>query len=133
MRLDSIALARLQTQNVSSGLFPRLIAEGKLTPDNHSEVEPPLPIPNRVVKRLSADDSADYLCESRTLSGTHEDKCPTLGGAFAFGLTDAALRSARRHKVHPRQDQSGVRFRFCDLGRIGRLARSPICGRAFIF
>ena len=28
-------------------------------PDNHSEVEPPLPIPNRVVKRLSADDSAD--------------------------------------------------------------------------
>ena len=31
----------------------------RLTPDNHSEVEPPLPIPNRVVKRFSADDSAD--------------------------------------------------------------------------
>ena len=27
-------------------------------PDGHSEVEPPLPIPNRIVKRLSADDSA---------------------------------------------------------------------------
>src|SRR5690606_38491777 len=26
---------------------------------DHSEVEPPLPIPNRSVKRLSADDSAD--------------------------------------------------------------------------
>ncbi len=28
-------------------------------PDDHSEVVPPLPIPNRTVKRLSADDSAD--------------------------------------------------------------------------
>ena len=28
-------------------------------PDNHSEVVPLLPIPNRTVKRLSADDSAD--------------------------------------------------------------------------
>ena len=25
----------------------------------HSELDPPLPIPNRAVKRLSADDSAD--------------------------------------------------------------------------
>ena len=28
-------------------------------PDDHSELEPPLPIPNRTVKRLHADDSAD--------------------------------------------------------------------------
>ena len=28
-------------------------------PDDHSEVVPLLPIPNRTVKRLSADDSAD--------------------------------------------------------------------------
>jgi antitoxin component of MazEF toxin-antitoxin module len=27
-------------------------------PDDHSELEPPLPIPNRTVKRLHADDSA---------------------------------------------------------------------------
>ena len=27
-------------------------------PDDHSELVPPLPIPNRTVKRLSADDSA---------------------------------------------------------------------------
>ena len=26
-------------------------------PDDHSKVVPPLPIPNRIVKRLSADDS----------------------------------------------------------------------------
>jgi hypothetical protein len=30
-------------------------------------VVPLLPIPNRTVKRLSADDSADCPCESRTL------------------------------------------------------------------
>ena len=28
-------------------------------PDDHSELVPPLPIPNRTVKRLHADDSAD--------------------------------------------------------------------------
>jgi hypothetical protein len=28
-------------------------------PDDHSESVPPLPIPNRTVKRLRADDSAD--------------------------------------------------------------------------
>ena len=27
-------------------------------PDDHSELEPPLPIPNRTVKRFRADDSA---------------------------------------------------------------------------
>ena len=43
-------------------------------PDDNSELAPPLPIPNRAVKRLSADDSTDYPCESRTLSGTHEEK-----------------------------------------------------------
>ena len=28
-------------------------------PDDHSELEPPLPIPNRTVKRYRADDSAE--------------------------------------------------------------------------
>ena len=33
--------------------------EQPVMPDDHSEVVPLLPIPNRTVKRLSADDSAD--------------------------------------------------------------------------
>ena len=41
----------------------------KLMSGGHSEVVPLLPIPNRTVKRLRADDSADYPCESRTLPG----------------------------------------------------------------
>ena len=32
----------------------------------HSELVPRLPIPNRTVKRLCADDSVDYPCESRS-------------------------------------------------------------------
>ena len=33
--------------------------EQKVMPDDHSEVVPLLPIPNRTVKRFCADDSAD--------------------------------------------------------------------------
>ena len=33
----------------------------QVMPDDHSELEPPLPIPNRAVKRLSADDSEHSL------------------------------------------------------------------------
>ncbi len=36
--------------------------------DDHSRVEPPLPIPNRTVKRSRANDSRDCLCESRSSS-----------------------------------------------------------------
>lgn len=32
---------------------------GQVMPDDHSELEPPLPIPNRTVKRYRADDSAE--------------------------------------------------------------------------
>jgi hypothetical protein len=51
--------------------FPRLVVmafnppQHPLMPDDHSELVPPLPIPNRTVKRLHANDSADYPCESR--------------------------------------------------------------------
>ena len=41
---------------------------------DHSEVVPLLPIPNRTVKHLSADDSADYLCESRSSPDTLKSK-----------------------------------------------------------
>ena len=33
--------------------------QSKVMPDDHSDVVPLLPIPNRTVKRVSADDSAD--------------------------------------------------------------------------
>ena len=54
-------------------------------PDDHSEVVPLLPIPNRTVKRLSADDSAG----SRVKVGHRQainSKAPVIrdGGLFLF-------------------------------------------------
>ena len=60
--------------------------------DDHSELEPRLPIPNRTVKRLSADDSADYPRESRTSSGTHETEKPDLDEAGLFRFWDSYFR-----------------------------------------
>ena len=55
-------------------------------PDDHSKVVPLLPIPNRTVKRLSADDSAD----SRVKVGhrqaiTAANAQSEMTGRFAFG------------------------------------------------
>src|SRR4030066_1059826 len=52
--------------------------------DDHSELAPLLPIPNRTVKRLRADDSVDYPCESRSSSDSHKTKSPTSCWAFCF-------------------------------------------------
>jgi hypothetical protein len=54
-------------------------------PDDHSEVEPPLPIPNRTVKRLSADDSEPALVKVGHRQAVIDAKSPkqTLG-AFCF-------------------------------------------------
>ena len=41
------------------GLPVRRTGSQPVKPDDHSELVPLLPIPNRTVKRLSADDSAD--------------------------------------------------------------------------
>ena len=46
---------------------------------------PRLPIPNRTVKRLSADDSVVLPCESRSLPNTYS-KPPTDVGGFYFDL-----------------------------------------------
>ena len=53
-------------------------------PDDHSPLEPPLPIPNRTVKRWHADDSVDYPCESRSSSGTLKTESPASRRAFCF-------------------------------------------------
>src|SRR5258707_9021701 len=71
---------------------------------SHSELDPPLPIPNRAVKRLSADDSADYPCESRTLLGSLSRQAPVSqeAGAFAFVViwTDMPSRRPRVFRGH---------------------------------
>src|SRR5258708_5482175 len=45
-------------------------------PDDHSPLEPPLPISNSTVKRWHADDSTEFPCESRSSSGTLKCRRP---------------------------------------------------------
>ena len=65
-------------------------------PDDHSMVEPLLPIPNRTVKRLCADDSEQLACESRLLSGFYAKPQIERSGVFSFGDRYGACRSSRR-------------------------------------
>lgn len=62
-------------------------------PDDHSKLVPLLPIPNRTVKRLSADDSAD----SRVKVGHRQALIATsaqlnFSWAFCFNTTRVLLR-----------------------------------------
>ena len=61
-------------------------------PDDHSELVPPLPIPNRTVKRLHANDSADTRVKVGNRQAPHSplatkqrsETPPHKGGVFAF-------------------------------------------------
>ena len=57
-----------------------------LKPDDHSELVPLLPIPNRTVKRLSADDSADSRVKvgHRQATYSQEKRPETIGALFLF-------------------------------------------------
>jgi hypothetical protein len=57
----------------------------KLKPDDHSEVVPLLPIPNRTVKRLCADDSADSRVKVGHRQATNTRvKRPVFAGRFCL-------------------------------------------------
>src|SRR5882672_12956684 len=61
----------------------------------HSEVDPRLPIPNRTVKRLCDDDSADCPRESRSPPGAPNEKAhPARGGPFYLVFLRADLLEA---------------------------------------
>ena len=51
-------------------------------PDDHSEVVPLLPIPNRTVKRLCADDSADSRVKVGHRQANIRVKRPVFAGRF---------------------------------------------------
>ena len=55
-------------------------------PDDHSEVVPLLPIPNRTVKRLCADDSADSRVKVGHRQAITARNAPPIGGAFFSAL-----------------------------------------------
>ena len=52
-------------------------------PDDHSDVVPLLPIPNRTVKRVSADDSAGSRVKVGHRQAIIAKKAPSNDGAFS--------------------------------------------------
>ena len=53
-------------------------------PDDHSKLAPLLPISNRTVKRLSADDSADSRVKVGHRQAFTARNAPPIGGAFSL-------------------------------------------------
>ncbi len=58
----------------------------QVMPDDHSELVPPLPIPNRTVKRLHADDSADPRVKvgNRQAPQPHQTPASSRSRGFVF-------------------------------------------------
>jgi hypothetical protein len=66
-------------------------------PDDHSDVVPLLPIPNRTVKRVSADDSADPRVKVGHRQAITARKSPAnVGGAFLFVPRNASIPASFR-------------------------------------
>ena len=55
-------------------------------PDDHSEVVPLLPIPNRTVKRLCADDSADSRVKVGHRQAITVENAPSMTGRFFLSV-----------------------------------------------
>ena len=65
-------------------------------PDDHSEVVPLLPIPNRTVKRLCADDSADSRVKVGHRQAIKTKNAPSCDGAFFSGLQKKVLKKTQK-------------------------------------
>ena len=93
--------------------------EQKVMPDDHSEVVPLLPIPNRTVKRFCADDSAD----SRVKVGHRQAIKPetphlTMGRFFfAYRFPYFPTRSSRL-RIFPTFDLGSSSRNSMYLGRL---------------
>src|SRR3954465_9768094 len=77
-------------------------------PDDHSEVVPLLPIPNRTVKRLCADDSADSRVkvghrQALTAAPKPHSSSPW-NGAFAFGVDKTSCNDRRLNSTWNSRD-----------------------------
>ena len=95
---------KIKADSLYKFLVLTLSRREQVMPDDHSDVVPLLPIPNRTVKRVSADDSADCPCESRSSSGFYSLKKPNskeLG--FLFLLITSCLKRDRLCAQHQKQ------------------------------
>ena len=74
-------------------------------PDDHSELVPPLPIPNRTVKRLHANDSADTRVKVGNRQAPHASTLkppPQKGGGFS--VSETTILATSRYRVITRSE-----------------------------
>ena len=84
-------------------------------PDDHSKLVPLLPIPNRTVKRLSADDSADSRVKvghRQALTGENARLIFDLPGFSIFGVSAGFVR----HEIAQRLLLARTTFRNSPTG-----------------
>ena len=99
--MDSIHGSTLQIRE-SRGDQPRVKQTVQL--DDHSEVVPLLPIPNRTVKRLSADDSAGSRVKVGHRQATIDANQPQsirIGAFLRLGMTRVVRFGARVNAARP--------------------------------
>ena len=68
-------------------------------PDDHSDLVPLLPIPNRTVKRVSADDSADPRVKVGHRQAITAQNAPSFDGAFSFVKSIMRISKCACHAV----------------------------------
>src|SRR6476646_1212843 len=88
-------------QRVICSLLPDLCHLSE--PDDLSPLAPPLPIPNRTVKRRRADDSTDCPCESRSSSGTLHHQAPLARPGLFAARKSAEIRISQPVTWEPPQ------------------------------
>ncbi len=78
-------ICRAKRVNTLSSVLCHLSSDAPVMSDDHSELVPLLPIPNRTVKRLCADDSVQPYVKVGHRQTPYKVKRPTLkGGALCF-------------------------------------------------
>ena len=96
------------------GLLFHATAGQQVKPDDHSELVPLLPIPNRTVKRLRADDSAGSRVKVGHRQAIYDETPGRQTGRFHLRCQMQALRAGlacardRRKLIDSRSRQIGV-------------------------
>ena len=78
----------------------------KVMPDDHSEVVPLLPIPNRTVKRFCADDSADSRVKVGHRQASQPENAQSNDWAFFLVLKRVLRKTQKRDRIQGCTDHS---------------------------